>query len=108
RSNWASSKRTSNSSVLCLMVLSSSVTLSLTPSKVVGAISIILSTIASHPSGAPVSVGLVVRGDGKGNGGDGIGSGGESKAACLAMDTSIDADMGGSSLTVFRALRRRV
>nr|GEU51147.1 putative RNA-directed DNA polymerase [Tanacetum cinerariifolium] len=35
------------------------------------------------PSGAPVSVGLVVRGDGKGNGGDGIGSGGESKAAWI-------------------------
>nr|GFD63518.1 hypothetical protein [Tanacetum cinerariifolium] len=33
------------------------------------------------------------------NGGDGIGSCGESKAACLAMDASIDADMGGSSLT---------
>nr|GFD35160.1 hypothetical protein [Tanacetum cinerariifolium] len=47
------------------------------------------------------------RGDGKGNGGDGIGSGGESKAACLAIDASIDSDMGGSSLTVFRALRRR-
>nr|GFB48370.1 hypothetical protein [Tanacetum cinerariifolium] len=60
------------------------------------------------PSGAPVSVGLVVRGDGKGNGGDGIGSGGESKAACLAMDASIDADMDGSGLTVFRALRRCV
>nr|GEY12928.1 hypothetical protein [Tanacetum cinerariifolium] len=150
RSNWTSSKRTSNSSVLCLTVVSSSVTLSLTPSKVVGAIYIILSTISSHasvipdpaystlhllrsdsvghgclavpaaelslisnprvgvPSGAPVSVGLVVRGDGKGNGRDGIGSGGESKAACLAMHASMDADMGGSGLTVFRALRRRV
>nr|GEY61943.1 hypothetical protein [Tanacetum cinerariifolium] len=33
---------------------------------------------------------------------------GESKAACLAMHASIDADMGGSGLTVFRALRRCV
>ncbi|GKF89646.1 hypothetical protein Tco_0263609, partial [Tanacetum coccineum] len=29
-------------------------------------------------------------------------------AACSAMRASMDADIGGSGLTVFRALRRRV
>nr|GFC69735.1 hypothetical protein [Tanacetum cinerariifolium] len=47
-----------------------------------------LSTISNPgarvPSGAPVSVGLVVSGDGKGSGRDGTSSGGEGKAACLA------------------------
>nr|GEZ15775.1 hypothetical protein [Tanacetum cinerariifolium] len=65
-------------------------------------------TDEAPPSGAPVSVELVVSGDGKGNGRDGTSSGGESKAACLAMRASIDADMGGSGLTVFHALQRRV
>nr|GFB23387.1 hypothetical protein [Tanacetum cinerariifolium] len=60
------------------------------------------------PNGALVSVGLVVSGDGKGNCGDGTCIGGKSKAACLTMHASIDADMDGSSLTVFRALRRRI
>nr|GFA24499.1 hypothetical protein [Tanacetum cinerariifolium] len=120
----ASLKRISNSSVLYLTAVSSSVTLSLTPSKVVRAISINMSTISSHvsiipypaystlhllrsdyvPSGAPVSIGLVVSSDGKGNGRDGTSSGGEVNAACLAMHASIDAAMGGSGLTVFRSL----
>nr|GEZ59316.1 hypothetical protein [Tanacetum cinerariifolium] len=144
-------------------VVSSSVTLSLTPSMMVGAISIILSTISSYVSvilypacstlhllmsdsvgpgclaaavelsnlesrsrsskASPflrqhINLGnigptgnrsrLVVSGDGKGNGKDGTSSGGEGKAACLAMHAFIDADMGGSGLTVFCALRRHV
>nr|GEZ15804.1 hypothetical protein [Tanacetum cinerariifolium] len=63
---------------------------------------------ARVPNGAPTSVGLEVSGDGKGNSGDGTSSDGVSTAACLAMHASIDADIGGLSLTVFRALRRRV
>nr|GEY11407.1 putative reverse transcriptase domain-containing protein [Tanacetum cinerariifolium] len=47
RSSCASSKRISNSFVLCLAVVSSSVTLSLTPFKVVEAISINVSTIST-------------------------------------------------------------
>nr|GEY40830.1 putative reverse transcriptase domain-containing protein [Tanacetum cinerariifolium] len=43
-----------------------------------------------------VGIGLVVSGDGKGNGMDGTSSGGEGKVACLAMHASIDADIGGS------------
>nr|GFC39853.1 hypothetical protein [Tanacetum cinerariifolium] len=50
RSSCASSNRTSNSPVLCLTVVSSFVTLWSTPSKVVGAISIKVSTISSHVS----------------------------------------------------------
>nr|GEX98497.1 reverse transcriptase domain-containing protein [Tanacetum cinerariifolium] len=65
-------------------------------------------TVLVLVGGAPVSVGLVVRGDGKGNGRDGTSSGDESKATCLVMHASIDADMGGSGLTVFCALRRRI
>nr|GFB67653.1 hypothetical protein [Tanacetum cinerariifolium] len=60
------------------------------------------------PNGAPVSVELVVSGVCKGDDGDGTGSGGKSKAACLAMHAFIDANMDGSGLTVFRAIRRRI
>nr|GEV15872.1 hypothetical protein [Tanacetum cinerariifolium] len=60
------------------------------------------------PNSVPASIGLVVSGDGKGNGGDDIGSGGVGTASCSAMRASIDADIGGSSLIVFRVLRRRV
>ncbi|GKF97957.1 hypothetical protein Tco_0293778, partial [Tanacetum coccineum] len=35
------------------------------------------------------------------------GSGGVGAAACSAMRASMDADIGGSGLTLFRALRRR-
>ncbi|GJS98257.1 hypothetical protein Tco_0819427 [Tanacetum coccineum] len=55
---------------------------------------------------------------GGGNGGEGIygngddqgdsGDGGVGATAYSAMLASIDGDIGGSSLTVFRALRRRV
>nr|GEW74783.1 hypothetical protein [Tanacetum cinerariifolium] len=62
---------------------------------------LILIPATLYPNGVPVKVRLVVSGDGKGNGGDGISSGGENKAACLAMHAFIDADMDGSSLTVF-------
>ncbi|GKC46579.1 hypothetical protein Tco_1064301, partial [Tanacetum coccineum] len=59
-------------------------------------------------NGAPASVGLVVSGDGRGNGRDATGSGGVGASSCSAMCASMDADIGGSSLTVFRALQRRV
>ncbi|GJZ23850.1 hypothetical protein Tco_0561309 [Tanacetum coccineum] len=70
-------------------------------------------------------VGLSTVGGGRGNGGDDTGSGGEGiwgsgddqgdsgdggggAATYSAMRAFIDGDIGGSSLTVLRALRRRV
>ncbi|GKG34481.1 hypothetical protein Tco_0437177, partial [Tanacetum coccineum] len=47
-------------------------------------------------------------GDDQGDSGDGGGNGGVGKAAYSAMRAFMDGDIGGSSLTVFRALRRRV
>ncbi|GKF25158.1 hypothetical protein Tco_0081052, partial [Tanacetum coccineum] len=49
-----------------------------------------------------------INSDARGNGGDATGSGGVGAAACSVMRASMDADIGGSSLTVFRSLRRRV
>ncbi|GKG33770.1 hypothetical protein Tco_0433929, partial [Tanacetum coccineum] len=63
---------------------------------------------ALYPNGALASVGLVMSGDCRGNGGDAIGSSSVGAAACSAIRASIDADIGGSSLIVFCSLRRRV
>ncbi|GJU68293.1 hypothetical protein Tco_1254552 [Tanacetum coccineum] len=51
----------------------------------------------------PVSVGLVVSGDGRGTGEDTTGSGGVGTAACSAMRASMDADIGGSDSSVSNA-----
>ncbi|GKC59433.1 hypothetical protein Tco_1087031 [Tanacetum coccineum] len=67
-------------------------------------LSLISSPEAGVPNGAPTSVRLVVSGDGRGDGGGATGSGGVGAAACSAIRASMDADMGGSSLTVFRTL----
>ncbi|GKE09086.1 hypothetical protein Tco_1412637 [Tanacetum coccineum] len=47
-------------------------------------------------------------GDDQGDSGDGGGDGGVGATAYSAMRASIDGDIGGSSLTVFHALWRRV
>ncbi|GKE34885.1 hypothetical protein Tco_1454207 [Tanacetum coccineum] len=47
-------------------------------------------------------------GDDQGDSGDGGGDGDVGAAAYSAMRASIDGDIGGSSLAIFRALRRRV
>ncbi|GKE63434.1 hypothetical protein Tco_1513801, partial [Tanacetum coccineum] len=47
-------------------------------------------------------------GDDQGDSGDGGGNGGVGEAAYIAICASMDGDIGGSSLTVFYAPRRRV
>ncbi|GJS98255.1 hypothetical protein Tco_0819425 [Tanacetum coccineum] len=52
--------------------------------------------------------GIYGNGDDQGDSGDGGGDGGVGATTYSAMLASIDGDIGGSSLTVFRALRRCV